>query len=166
MKCFENFRRDISQARKSQVKGDKRENSDDVAFYRDKIQKEIQQRVDKIYRERYPESKMEDFQKEVSKLEAIKSQGNESDNTEVDIQKEIMLLEEIKDIRDELNILKSIFEDQRNLLKKLFTLVRTSTTAQTRVMVDYYQERSDIDLRLEKVNKMEMDAKITYDSVS
>lgn len=170
VKCFENFRLDISQSGKSQSKVKKRTTFNDTDTYREKIQKEIQERVDKVYRERYPDSKTEDFQEEVRRLGAIKSREDELDVVEVDIQKEIMLLEEIKDIRDELNILKSIFEDQRNLLNKLFTLVRAShlegrEATQTDIIVDYYQERSDINLRLEKVHKMEMDAKITYDSV-
>jgi hypothetical protein len=44
------------------------------------------------------------------------------------------LLEEIKDIRDELNILKSIFEDQKDLLQKLFSLIAGHTLQESTLL--------------------------------
>lgn len=83
--------------------------------------------------------------------------------------REITLLEEIKDIRDELNILRSIFEDQRALLNKLLNLIVVPHPAaegtKNDPVVHYYRERSDMDLRIEKAKKMDLDAGKTYDSV-
>lgn len=88
----------------------------------------------------------------------------------MDLENEITLLEEVKDIRDELNILKSIFEDQKDVLEKLFNLVagprlpKEQATDENPIL-NYYQQRSDIDLRIEKIQKMQMDTTTTYDSV-
>jgi hypothetical protein len=73
---------------------------------------------------------------------------NDDKTAKLDIQKEITLLEEVKDIRDELNILKSIFEDQRALLGKLFSLVAGphsagENTTENDPILNYYQERSE-----------------------
>lgn len=89
----------------------------------------------------------------------------------MDLKNEITLLEEVKDIRDELNILKSIFEDQKDVLEKLFNLVaglRLSKEQATdkNPIINYYRQRSDIDLRIEKIQKVQMDTTTTYDSVS
>ncbi|KAG9239188.1 hypothetical protein BJ875DRAFT_449161 [Amylocarpus encephaloides] len=87
------------------------------------------------------------------------------------ILREIVVLEEIKDIRDELNILRSILDDQRGLLRKLWNVIvppqpTGARTTKNDPVLHYYQERSDIDLRIEKVEKMEIDAKNTYDSIN
>lgn len=94
----------------------------------------------------------------------------DKETVQLNIVKEIALLEEVKDIRDELNILRSIFEDQRALLGKLLNLVAKpqpggGKSADTDPILHYYQERSDIDLRIEKVEKMDIDATKTYNSV-
>jgi hypothetical protein len=80
-------------------------------------------------------------------------------------------LEEVKDIRDELNILQSICEDQKDLLQKLSGLIaRPRGAAQQEIekdpILNYYKERSDIDLRIDKIRKLQTDATTTYDSVS
>jgi len=90
---------------------------------------------------------------------------------ELDLQNEITLLEEVKDIRDELNILQSICEDQKDLLQKLSGLIaRPRGAAQQGIekdpILNYYKERSDIDLRIDKIRKLQTDATTTYDSVS
>jgi hypothetical protein len=87
---------------------------------------------------------------------------------------EIELLEETKDIRDELNILRSIFEEQKDLLQKLFSFIAGSESAPSTgqlspekdPVLNYYQERSKIDSKIEKIHKMDKDAKTVYDSVS
>jgi hypothetical protein len=98
------------------------------------------------------------------------SNDTSEDSVEFDILKEIKLLEEVKDIRDELNIVKSIFEEQKALLTKLLTVITDpklggSGTVQSDPVLNYYQERSDINLRIEKVKKMEVDITTTYDAV-
>jgi Mg2+ and Co2+ transporter CorA len=80
-------------------------------------------------------------------------------------------LEEVKDIRDELNILQSICEDQKDLLQKLSGLIaKPQGAAQQEIekdpILNYYKERSDIDLRIDKIRKLQTDATTTYDSVS
>jgi hypothetical protein len=80
-------------------------------------------------------------------------------------------LEEIKDIRDELNILKSIFEEQKSLLEKLSALIAGSEPLGTHIpikdpVLNYYQEQSNIEMKIEKVQKMDRDARTVYDSVS
>lgn len=92
-----------------------------------------------------------------------------SSSGQLNIEKEIRLLEEVKDIRDELNILRTIFEDQKALLNKLASLIEGPNPqgehTTTDPVVNYYQERCDIDLRIEKVKKMDKDAEKTYQSV-
>lgn len=78
----------------------------------------------------------------------------------------------MKDIRDELNILKSIFEDQSSLLQKLFGLIAGYSPPGGRKggdqdpIVSFYRQRSDIDLRIERAEKMQRDINAIYDSVS
>src|ERR1700761_1252943 len=103
---------------------------------------------------------------EVKCFEAFKREGDRSEedghiNTgstqELDIREEIKLLEEVKDISDELNILQSICEDQKDLLQKLFNLVAKPhpDSEGYRVIkepvLNYYQDRSNIQLRIETI---------------
>lgn len=82
------------------------------------------------------------------------------------------MLEEVKDIRDELNILNSICQEQKDLLQRLFGLIARPRPAAEQIeiakdpVLNYYQERSDIHLRIERIRKMQMDATTTYDAVS
>jgi hypothetical protein len=121
----------------------------------------------------------EKFRTGIRKTGASGKRDDSSDASggELDLQSEINLLEEIKDIRDELNILQSICEVQKSLMQKLFSLIaRPSLIAKPNRLqeqeiardpvLNYYHERSNIDLRLEKINKMQTDSIITYDSVS
>lgn len=57
------------------------------------------------------------------------------------------------------------------MLEKLFNLVAgprlsKEEAADKNPILNYYQQRSDIDLRIEKIQKMQMDTTTTYDSVS
>ncbi|KAG4442795.1 hypothetical protein IFR05_001741 [Cadophora sp. M221] len=117
----------------------------------------------------------ETFQREIYEArrdKKSKADGDKSKSSihELDLGKEIKLLEEVKDIRDELNILKSIFEDQSSLLQKLFGLVAGYSPPGGRKggdqdpIVSFYRQRSDINLRIERVEKMQRDINAIYDS--
>jgi hypothetical protein len=97
--------------------------------------------------------------------------SNDASNEALGLESEINLLEEIKDIRDELSILQSICDVQKNLMQKLFSLIAKPNRFQEQEIArdpvfNYYQERSNIDSRLEKISKMQADSTITYDSVN
>lgn len=112
------------------------------------------------------------FKREISKHEDPHERDDPSSHFhELDLQKDIQLLEEVKDIRDELNILHSILEDQEALLERLSTLIsQPDTMVEQKIekdpVLNYYRERSDIKLRVEKVRKLQMDAGTAYNSVS
>lgn len=84
---------------------------------------------------------------------------------------EINLLVEIKDIRDELNIIKILLGDQRDVTSSLFNLVSGAdqNVASRGVVQDefvtYYEELSSLDISTRGVNKMIEDATTTYDAV-
>lgn len=101
----------------------------------------------------------EAFKKEIHQSHKAYDENGTSDVHGINLQGEIDLLEQVKDIRDELNILKSICEDQKNLVQKLFSLIAKDP------VLNYYHQRSDIQLRIERIEKMDMDARITYDAV-
>ncbi|KAJ5723262.1 hypothetical protein N7488_001297 [Penicillium malachiteum] len=90
---------------------------------------------------------------------------------DLDLKDDIELLEEIKDIRDELNILERILDDQDDLTQKLFNLFdideheSTSTRHLQDQVLQYYQQRAGVGLRLDRIKKMDEDAKISYDAV-
>jgi hypothetical protein len=57
------------------------------------------------------------------------------------------------------------------VLQKLFNLVAGPRAAGEQAtdkspILNYYYQRSDIDLRIEKITKMQKDANTTYDAVS
>lgn len=59
-------------------------------------------------------------------------------------------------------------------MQKLFSLIAKPNPRQVDLeqeiamdpVLNFYRQRSDIDLRLEKINKMQLDSSTTYDSVS
>ncbi|KAL1967139.1 hypothetical protein VTN77DRAFT_3430 [Rasamsonia byssochlamydoides] len=114
----------------------------------------------------------EAFKKEVHQSNKVNDENGNSAVQGLNLQSEIDLLEEVKDIRDELNILKSICEDQKDLLQKLFSLVAKAAPDAEREAIakdpvlNYYHHRSDIQLRIERLEKMDMDARITYDALN
>ncbi|KAJ5735283.1 uncharacterized protein N7483_000408 [Penicillium malachiteum] len=95
------------------------------------------------------------------------------DVSDLDLDDDIELLEEIKDIRDKLNILERILDDKEDLTQNLFKLFdiekqedgTTTKTLQDQVL-QYYQQRAGVGLRLDRIKKMDEDAKISYDAVS
>ncbi|KAJ6020750.1 hypothetical protein N7540_006254 [Penicillium herquei] len=94
------------------------------------------------------------------------------DVSDLKLDDDIELLEEIKDIRDELNILERILDDQDDLTQKLFNLfdIEKHEGASSRNLQDqvlqYYQQRAGIGLRLDRIKKMDEDAKISYDAIT
>lgn len=90
--------------------------------------------------------------------------GNISDETD--------LRKEIKDILVELHIIRSVLDQQKDVSEKLFDTVASHVgVAKTRKVardsfVNYYQERSDLNSRIRKIEKMRQDANRTYSSVS
>lgn len=109
---------------------------------------------------------------ETFKKDLDRSRTNKSDSAkpEFNIIKEIALLEECKDIRDELNILESILGDQKACLNKLLDVVagrqpKDKDSVEKDPVLNYYRERSDVNMRIEKVKKMDTDTTTTYASV-
>ncbi|OAL23957.1 hypothetical protein AYO20_10807 [Fonsecaea nubica] len=95
-----------------------------------------------------------------------------SPNLELRLEKEIALLEEIKDIRDELNILRSICTDQDVVLKTLSKLATRGKDSKAKGVVandrilDYYRQRSNIDTRIARIKKMQQDVRTAYDAMN
>ncbi|OQE40889.1 hypothetical protein PENCOP_c005G04768 [Penicillium coprophilum] len=95
-----------------------------------------------------------------------------SDVRDLKLEDDIELLEEIKDIRDELNILERILDDQADLTQKLFNLFDvekregTITNSLQDQVLQYYQQRAGVELRLDRIKKMDEDAKISYDAIN
>ncbi|KAL1986929.1 hypothetical protein VTN96DRAFT_5346 [Rasamsonia emersonii] len=114
----------------------------------------------------------ETFKKEIHQSYKVHDENGNSAVQGLNLQGEIDFLEEVKDIRDELNIIKSICEDQKNLMQKLFSLVAKVAPGAEREAIakdpvlNYYHQRSDIQLRIERIEKMDMDALITYDALN
>lgn len=114
------------------------------------------------------------FKRELASRDSRDGKGSSisSSSQELDLHKEIQLLEEVKDIRDELNILNSICQEQKDLLQRLFGLIARPRPAAEQIeiakdpVLNYYQERSDIHLRIERIRKMQMDATTTYDALN
>jgi Mg2+ and Co2+ transporter CorA len=87
-------------------------------------------------------------------------------NDEADIYGEIENLKEIRDIRDELIILRKLLTEQTDVAKKLFnTNLQSSLTKNTDVM-DYYSKRSGLDTRIRELDNMEEEAERIYNLVS
>jgi hypothetical protein len=97
--------------------------------------------------------------------------GSSSSKLALDLLEEIKLLQDIKEIKDELNILQNIFENQKEALDNLFGLIlRDGSTAKDEEIaknpiLNHYRERSKIDIRLERIHNMQGDASNTYDAV-
>ncbi|KIW80447.1 hypothetical protein Z517_07063 [Fonsecaea pedrosoi CBS 271.37] len=95
-----------------------------------------------------------------------------SSNLELRLEKEIALLEEIKDIRDELNILRSICTDQDVVLKTLSKLATRRKYSKAKGVVandhilDYYRQRSNIETRIARIEKMQRDIRTAYDAMN
>ncbi|KAH8810868.1 hypothetical protein F5884DRAFT_261802 [Xylogone sp. PMI_703] len=111
--------------------------------------------------------------KEVKRAEDFKKQLSRRDEGihGLGLQEEIELLEEIKDIRDELSILQNICEEQQNILQKLFNLIsrppsETSQHIERDSVLSYYKGQSGIDLRIERIRKLQTDATTAYDSIN
>ncbi|KAI9044309.1 uncharacterized protein KD926_001540 [Aspergillus affinis] len=108
---------------------------------------------------------------EVKLFNSFKS-GLGVDGTYLSLEQDIELLEEIKDIRDELNILERIFDEQKDLTQKLFSLASNtnledlSTAIRNDQALQYYHQRADVGLRLDRIRKMDEDAKISYDATN
>ncbi|OAP61529.1 hypothetical protein AYL99_03732 [Fonsecaea erecta] len=99
------------------------------------------------------------------------NRDSHSSNLELRLDNEIELLEEIKDIRDELNILRSICADQDDVLKKLFQLATVHDSEGKRDdtndrILNYYRQRSNIDTRIARINKMQRDIGTAYDAMN
>jgi hypothetical protein len=82
-----------------------------------------------------------------------------------DITREIEALKDIKNIRDELNILLKILEDQKSITDRLFGTEKHKGLPLGDTVRDYYLQRSGIDNRMREVKKMDEDAGRTYDLV-
>jgi hypothetical protein len=87
------------------------------------------------------------------------------------ILKEIILLEEIKDILDELNIIKIVLDEQADLFQQLADLVigtgaHLPGTSAEKKFVTYYREQSGIDGSTREVDRMIANAKSTYESIN
>ncbi|CAG8971164.1 hypothetical protein HYALB_00010139 [Hymenoscyphus albidus] len=113
----------------------------------------------------------ETFKADLDKSRRSYNADNDIIKPELDIIKEITLLEEVKDIRDELNILRSILGEQKSLLNRLLDLVAgrqvgDKKAVETDPVLNYYSERSDINMRIKKVKKMDADAATTYASIN
>ncbi|KAH0848082.1 hypothetical protein FOPE_01699 [Fonsecaea pedrosoi] len=94
-----------------------------------------------------------------------------SPSSELRLDKEIALLEEIKDIRDELNILRSICTDQDAVLKTLSKLATGGDDSEGKTVandltLDYYRQRSNIDTRIARIDKMQRDILMAYDAMN
>lgn len=81
-----------------------------------------------------------------------------------DISGEIKVLKEIKDIRDELNILHRILTEQRSVTDKLFS--PSNRLKMNPDVQEYYLEQSGLERRIQDVEKMDKDAERTYTHVS
>lgn len=98
------------------------------------------------------------------------------------IRREIILLEEIKDILDELNMIRIVLEEQRAVWKKLTDLIAgvggagsggsdgkdatLSGGAKNSRFLTYYNDMTNLDTSTREVAKMIEDAHATQDSVS
>lgn len=81
-----------------------------------------------------------------------------------DISGEIAVLKEIKDIRDELNILLRILEEQKSITDELFS--QGNKLRMNPGIQEYYAEKSGLHRRIQDVKKMDQDAGRTYLHVS
>ncbi|KAH8595987.1 hypothetical protein B0O99DRAFT_147474 [Bisporella sp. PMI_857] len=86
---------------------------------------------------------------------------------ELYLHKEIELMEEIKDIRDELKIIRGVFEEQKYVLQGLSkALVEGQKETNSDALYSNLPELNNLITRLEQVEKMEEDAKTTYKSLN
>ncbi|KAL9119608.1 MAG: hypothetical protein Q9187_003841 [Circinaria calcarea] len=81
----------------------------------------------------------------------------------LNILREIIMLKNIRDIRDELNILRKILEEQKYVIEKAFG--EQGGLELTKEARTYYLERSGIYSRIDAVDKMKEDAATTYEQL-
>ena len=111
------------------------------------------------------------FEKFKDEIEKHKKNPEITDQTS-DIAPEINLLEEIKDVLDELNIIKIVLDKQADLFQQLTDLVmgtgayRLAETSAEKGFVAYYRELSGIDDSTREVERMIENAKATYVSIN
>jgi hypothetical protein len=93
---------------------------------------------------------------------------------------------EIKDIRDELNIIRRVFDDRKSIFHRLISICKTvgesqeangpqnntdrdddpkEKTAQTEERMNYCQEWSGLDARIREIKSMGKEIHRTYESV-
>jgi hypothetical protein len=112
-------------------------------------------------------TKPEDHQKETNRqwndkqLDSGKIPKEEYDD-KADITYEIQALKDIKNTRDELNILVKILEDQKSITDKLFGTDKHKGLLLDDTVREYYLQKSGIDNRMREVKKMDEDAGRTY----
>ena len=88
------------------------------------------------------------------------------------ILRERVFLEEVKDILDELKIIRIVLEEQKDISQRLFGLVAGDGVdaepkeALKNRFVSYYQEMSGIDTSTREIAKVIEDARAIYNSVS
>ncbi|KAL9119474.1 MAG: hypothetical protein Q9187_003971 [Circinaria calcarea] len=76
---------------------------------------------------------------------------------------EIEMLEELRDIRDELNILHKVLRDQKSVVDRAFSKTGLNLNQEAR---SYYLERTGLASRIAEVAKMEEDARVTYEQLN
>jgi hypothetical protein len=87
-------------------------------------------------------------------------------NDEADIFGEIENLKEIRDIRDELIILRKLLTEQTDVAEKLFNTNPESRLTKNIDVMDYYWKRSGLDTRIRELDNMEVEAGRVYKLVS
>lgn len=80
-----------------------------------------------------------------------------------DITGEIEVLKEIKDIRDEVNILQTLLGEQKSVTDKLFG--HKNGLPLNRSTQDYYFKQSGLENRIRVVDKMDRDAETIFKHV-
>jgi hypothetical protein len=88
--------------------------------------------------------------------------GGEIHDDKADITREIEALKDIKDIREELNILLKVLEEQKSITDRLFGTDKHKGLPLDSTVRDYYLQRSGLDNRTREVKKMDEDAGRTY----
>ena len=89
----------------------------------------------------------------------------EQDNPHHSITEETYLLREFKDIRDELNIIRSVLADQKDTLGELFEKTPENGRL-TEDFIKYCQALSGLEPRIKEIEKLDTDAIRTYEAVS
>lgn len=105
---------------------------------------------------------------ETAKENTEKKKGSAPDNTKNlyhSIASEVEVLNEIKDIRDELNIIRRVMEDQDSIWKRLSALYVDADWMKSHLF-NYYEDRNGLEDRIREVSRMDAEAYRTYVSVS